>query len=327
MGAGDNPASTRFRGPRRTMRKRRATAVVSLALLAGCGTTTQEAPSAREAPPAVPAPPSPTEQVKSLALPFDRYELTQSQYNASQNATDVLIRQCMKRKGLDWEVIERPTRVADLTNRRRYGVVESKVARAYGYHAPIALRDPDGTKRADERRLRTLSAAQQKAALGQENGQGSGQESGQGNGDNQNQGTCNAKAAAQLDDAGGDYTLFNELSPKYLKDSQREPEVKKAMNEWSRCMKADGKDYATPYDAMNTKKWWQDATAQIGGAEERATAVRDVHCKEESGLVDIWYTAESALEKAAVKKHAKYFRMLEEGKERHLKAVEEVLSR
>ncbi|MEU7489241.1 hypothetical protein [Streptomyces sp. NPDC042319] len=323
MDAGDNPASTRFRGPRRTMRKRRATAVVSLALLAGCGTTTQEAQPAREAPPAVPAPPSPTEQVKSLTLPFDRYELAQSQYNASQNATDALIRQCMKRKGLDWEVIERPTHVADLTNRRRYGVVEIKVAQAYGYHAPIALRDPDGTKRADERRLRTLSAAQQNAALGQENGK----QRGQGNGKNQDQDTCNAQASAQLGDAGGDYTLFNELSPKYLKDSQQEPEVKKAMNEWSRCMKADGKEYATPYDAMNTKKWWQDETAQIGGAEERATAVRDVHCKEESGLVDVWYAAESELEKTAVKKHAKYFRTLEEGKERHLKAVEKVLSK
>ncbi|MGI5472261.1 hypothetical protein [Streptomyces sp. CA-132043] len=325
MDAGDNPASTRFRGPRRTMRKRRATAVVSLALLAGCGTTTQEAPSAGEAPAAVPAPPSPTEQVKSLTLPFDRYELTQSQYNASQNATDLLIRQCMQRKGLDWEVIERPTRVTDLTNRRRYGVVEIKVARAYGYHAPLALRDPDGTKRADERRLRTLSTAQQKAALGQEDGQENGQENGQESGNNQD--TCNAQAAAQLDDSGGDYTLFNELSPKYLKDSQREPEVKKAMNGWSRCMKADGKDYASPYDAMNAKKWWQDETAQIGGAEERTTAVRDVHCKEESGLVDVWYAAESELEKAAVKKHAKYFRTLEEGKERHLKAVEKVLSR
>ncbi|WP_327190830.1 hypothetical protein [Streptomyces xinghaiensis] len=255
------------------------------------------------------AAPEPTEQVKSLILPFDEYELSPSEYNMSQNATDLVIQKCMRSKGLDWTVVERPTRTLDLTNRRRYGVIEIEVARAYGYHAPIELRDPDGTKRSEDRRWKKLTEEQQKAALGQ--------------GDNE--GSCNALATEQLDDSRMDYSLFNELSSKYLKQAQEDPRVEASMKAWSECMKERGKEYATPYDAINDKKWWKDEERQIGSKEEMDTAVRDVQCKEKVGLIDKWYAEEKRLEEGAIARNAEYFRKLKEAKMTHLVAVKNVL--
>ncbi|MGP3951450.1 hypothetical protein [Streptomyces sp. 7N604] len=287
---------------RRRMKKRIFAGIASATLLTGCGTEHEQA--------APTEPPEPTKLVESLRLPFDKYELSQSQYNASQNATDILIKKCMQKKGLDWQEIERPTRVTDLTNRRRYGVMEIKVAQAYGYHAPIELRDPNGTKRADEQRLSKLSIEQQKAALGRD-------------GEKE---TCNAQAARELKEPRVDYTLLNELSSNLLKESQNVGEVKEAMTKWSKCMKERGRNYTTPYGAMNDKKWWKDEKIQIGEEGEIKTATSDVKCKEESNLVNTWFAAERRLEGQGVRENKEYFQSLAEAKERHMSAVKEVLS-
>lgn len=74
-----------------------------------------------------------------LSLPFDQYPPTLGEIYQIVNAEDVLVKECMRRRGLDWQELDRPTDIAEYPSRRRYGLVEVEIARDHGYHVPKGL--------------------------------------------------------------------------------------------------------------------------------------------------------------------------------------------
>jgi hypothetical protein len=83
--------------------------------------------------------------------------------------------------------------------------------------------------------------------------------------------------------------------------SLADPSVKEGFREWSACMRKSGFRYGSPMDPLNGSEF-QGGTITEG---EKRAAVADVRCKEETGLLDVWFAAESTIQKSAIAKNRK----------------------
>lgn len=279
----------------------RATPLLIIALLlAACGAPASQSPanSTDEF--------APTEQARTLGLPFDAYSFSDAQMYLISNAEDVIIRDCMSHQGYHWKVIQRPTDIADLRNRRRYGVIEIKIAR-FGYHVPTGLLTPANVEQEYDARDATLSDKEKNLAYGPEG--------------------CGPKAAAQLQQT--DNSPQNQLlqrSRTSLYDSEKDPGVSHALKTWRDCMHQTGLEYQDPLAAMADPKWWADDTAGPSN-KEIAVAVADVTCKDASHLVDAWHAAEVRFQDKAIKQDPNFFQRLRAELTTSLDAANAVLAR
>ncbi|MGK5630410.1 hypothetical protein [Streptomyces sp. URMC 123] len=275
--------------------------VTGSCVVAGCS-----APAARTGHRAEAAPPM-TDEARALVLPFDAYEASLADYYTLRDAQDALTRTCMRERGFDWPVIDRPTAVDENRNRRRYGVIEPAVAERFGYHATPDLLDPYGVSGREDRRDARLSDEEDRAANAPDTG-------------------CVITAHRKLlDDARADVDLklFNDLGERALAAARDEPDTARALREWSACMRGAGFDYPGPYEAMKDDRWWKDDT--LPTRQEIAVAVADVRCKQRSGLVEAWFAAEKRLQERAIRDHPAYFTALKDAKQRHIATARAVL--
>jgi hypothetical protein len=75
--------------------------------------------------------------VRRLVLPFDTYNFSPAEIMALEVADDLLVGDCMRAHGLAWQPLPVPADSESAPpHRRRYGIVESRIADAFGYHAP-----------------------------------------------------------------------------------------------------------------------------------------------------------------------------------------------
>lgn len=262
----------------------RAILFLAIALsAASCGSPTPPNSSARADPFA------PTAQVETLQLPFDGYTLSLADMYTISNAEDVLMHKCMAARGYDWEIIKRPTGLKDLQNRRRYGVIETKIAR-FGYHVPAGLLSPLAVEQAYDKRDNSLSESAKTAAFERDG--------------------CGPKVADQLrlgNNAGPNQLM--QKSGASLRGSQSDPRVAEATNSWRDCMHRKGLEYQDPLEAMSDSKWWANGSSEPS-RQEIAVATADVDCKDQTGLVDVWHTAEVRLQQEEINRDPAFFQTL-----------------
>jgi len=232
----------------------------------------------------------PTAEVQSLHLPFDAYTLSLAEMYTVANAQDWLTRDCMVTRHYDWKIIDRPTNLKDLRNRRRYGVIEPDIAQRYGYHVPAGLLTPLAVDQTSDRRDNSLNETQKEVAYGD--------------------GGCARAAVAQLRlPESPDLALLGRLDHESLDHAQTDSGVAPAMRSWRDCIRQMGFEYQSPFAAMSDPAWWADDTAPAS-SREIAVAVADVSCKERTGLVAAWYAAEVRIQEAAIKKYPAKFDQL-----------------
>ncbi|MFJ4875506.1 hypothetical protein ACIP93_09875 [Streptomyces sp. NPDC088745] len=270
-------------------RKKRAGAwlsaalAVPLALTAGCATQQPEPRGVR-----VPEVPAPSAEVLALRLPMDAYLLSVDEIYDGEAAADLLTRQCMKKLGFEWRLIDRPD-FGDWRNRRRYGVVEPDVARSFGYHHVPALLSPTEVYEKKQRRELGLTPEEKKAATDEESG-------------------CQRRANDALwrgiryDDAPA-----MRFSSKALEESAKDPRVVRATRDWSACMRAAGHAYATPAEAVGDPRW---DMAKPPTEAEKAVAVQDVRCQVRTGLVRTWFRVDGELQRKWIEEKPKDFAAL-----------------
>jgi hypothetical protein len=279
----------------------RATLFLTIALsMVGCGS---------------PAPPNssdgadpfpPTAQVETLHLPFDAYTLSLADMYTISNAEDLLMRKCMAARGHDWGIIKRPTDLKDLRNRRRYGVIETKIAQ-FGYHVPAGLLSPLNVELAYDKRDNSLSESAKAAAFGPDG--------------------CGREVAGQLrpgNDAG--LNLLMQKSSASFRDSQGDPRVAEAMSSWRDCMHRKGLEYQDPLGAMSDPKWWANDSS-VPSSQEIAVATADVDCKNQTGLVDVWHAAEVRIQEEEINRDPAYFQALRTAMNKELDIAHGVLGR
>ncbi len=280
----------------------RSTPLLAIALLvAGCTASASSDPARNVADFA------PTGQVEALRLPFDAYAFSLSEMYAISNAEDLLTQQCMRAKGHDWQVIKRPTDLKDLRNRRRYGVIEIRIAQQFGYHVPEGLLTPAEVEQQYDRRDSGMSETQREAALGE--------------------GGCGHEAVKQLRPAeAADPERLQQLGRESLVNSQDEPRVTAAMDSWRNCMRETGFTYQDPFAAMSDSKWWADDSAGPS-RDEISVAVADVRCKERTSLIDVWHATEVKIQEELITRYPDYFQQLGASMRHELTAAHAVLAR
>jgi hypothetical protein len=109
-------------------------------------------------------------------------------------------------------------------------------------------------------------------------------------------GGCVGEATRKLEGAtrtSADPSLPERLDVESLQEAQGRPGVRHALAAWSGCMAAKGYKAATPFDAMRLPP---SAAGPKPDKQEIATAVADVSCKQQTGLIRTWFDAEVAVQ-------------------------------
>lgn len=96
-----------------------------------------------------------------------------------------------------------------------------------------------------------------------------------------------------------DRGLAQALSTESYERSLQDRVVRAVTEQWSRCMRANGQDYAGPLDPPDDPRF----QGSVLSAAERATAKADVSCKRRTNLVGVWFTAEAAVQRSLVERN------------------------
>lgn len=278
----------------------RNTAALTLLLLATTAYT-----AAEHEPTPTPHSPPVSRQARQLRLPLDSYAPSVAETHLVEDAQDILIRRCMKDRGMDWKSLPSvDAQDAEPPNLRRYGADEAEALRN-GYspspEAPSVVR----RNRAWDAR-EALPAEVQRAAYGPSG-----------------EGGCLKTAQHQLvgDTPPLDFHAFNQLTGTALENSRRTPEVRDALHRWHTCMAKAGYDYPDPYAAAGDKRWKAEPTPA-----ERATARADVTCQKSTKLVKVWAAAETRVQHRLIRQNTDRLHEAKARKDRWLAAARRVLN-
>ena len=253
----------------------------------------------------------PAEQrVRSLTLPFDEYTLSPFEMRTLDYAEDLLVRECMRRHGMDWQVLPAPEEEGtDPAHRHRYGVIESEVAEQYGYGAPPGSADEALVEETRQDRL-TLLATEHRAAHGSEGETG-----------------CLEEAAGDIT-AGVpdmDYGLLNSYIHASFEASRSAPPVVDAFSAWSTCMADRDFDYPAPTQASADARWTHGEGDP--STEEIEVAMADVACKENASVIEAWRDAEAAAQEDLIEEHPEDFALFVQVRDVRLETARTVLER
>ncbi|MET9877659.1 hypothetical protein ABZZ36_23935 [Actinacidiphila glaucinigra] len=232
--------------------------------------------------------PEPLEVVRTASdlgpLPFDRYGFTPRDYQRSQRASALLVRQCMADRGhpgfpLDPRYPHDPfVGVAITTD---YGVLDPDDARRWGYGW-----DPAAAARPKGRRMTEVEYADWP--------------------------DCNSEAGRRLErgiDFGSDWLYATRRTVEVDKAVRRDPRLRAAWDAWSRCMGAEGfTRYPDPVAAYVDSAWHRDSEGNTRHTErERATAVADVACKRRHRTAELWHAVKAEKQTADISRHRDHY--------------------
>ncbi len=203
------------------------------------------------------------------ALPSARYDYTPQDYQRSQRASALLARQCMAEHGhpdfpLDPRYPTDPV-VATMVS-TDFGALDLAAARRWGYGwdpaKPVVPR-PKG------RRMTSAEYADLPA--------------------------CNAQANRRLMrgiDLKRDWLYASTRAIEVDKALKRDPRLRSAWDEWSRCVAEQGfTRYPDPIAAYTDDAWQRGSDGNTRHTQrERATAVADVTCKRRLHTAERWHS-------------------------------------
>lgn len=284
------------------MRTRHIASLVLLGLAVGCssqGGAGSTAPVAVGDPRNQPAlgPVQKLTNAEELSLPLDYYRASPQQRVTLLTANNMLIRDCMKRFGFDWVVQSIP--VTNGTG-RRYGISNTADAADYGYNLPPDRRGGSQPKQGE---FTPPSPAEQTVFSGEGPRSYNGQEIPAGG--------CNGEAARKFGLTEPDYDqlvnagkLVMDLSLRSEASARSDTRLVAAYTHWSGCMKEAGYDYRTPWDANNDPDFDGDKASK----KERATALKDIECRNRFNVAGVNLAVESAYQNRFIEVHAEALR-------------------
>ncbi|MFE6287970.1 hypothetical protein [Streptomyces sp. NPDC057877] len=238
---------------------------------------------------------------KGLELPLEAYMQSYEESVTLDNAQRRLESECMAEYGLKVTFppagMNPPPNDNDANMERRYGITDRAAAEKYGYGLPEALQRQQRTElpaltqpQVEVLSGRTsLNPADTRAAPARDSY----------NGKEIPEDGCAGRADDTLGTRSLDLTLVSELDGQSLVRSQATPKVRAALADWSACMKDKGYTVDVPYNAIDLAPRAGDTPSK----EEIAVAVADIDCKESTGLVKIWFTADAKIQREQIAEH------------------------
>jgi hypothetical protein len=215
-------------------------------------------------------------------LPADRYDYTPKDYQRSQRASALLVRQCMaERDHPDFPLDPRypGDPVVATAVGTDYGVLDLSAARRWGYGwdpaKPLAVR-PMG------RRMTDAEYADLPA--------------------------CSAEASRRLMRGitlKRDWLYASTRAIEVDKAVRRDPRLRAAWDVWSRCVAEQGfTRYPDPVAAYTDTAWQRGSDGNTRHTQrERATAAADVTCKRHHRTAELWHTVRAQKQAMDITRH------------------------
>ncbi|WP_411073818.1 hypothetical protein [Streptomyces sp. cmx-4-7] len=245
----------------------------------------------------------------SLRFPLDAYLPTGAQRKALAEAQDVLVDRCMKRYGYRFPVRGGHSSGGD--NARRYGVSSAETAARYGYENPDTVerpqKPPEKPMGPNEKLVLNGEASvdpSKPVPMSQEEAEGSDQGVITVAGRKVPAGGCLREGFLKLyaptrDSV--DIMVPQNFGFDAYGRSRQDSRVRRAVEEWSACMAKGGYRTEDPVSPQNDLGFG-DTTLD---SPKAVTAARqDVVCKEETNLVGVWSTVETAYQKRLIEQNA-----------------------
>lgn len=240
------------------------------------------------------------EETGALTTPFIAYMPSEAEERVVEYANQLATRKCMRDEGFEYAVFDDrglpPDPVAN--NSRIFGVASVSVATKFGYFAPPnAL---DGQEKARAATQAKVHKSGYDGALAK----------------------CSSAPGQiippDLPDGLGRFAGYEEVA-----DDDR---VREATSEWRKCLVALGfaASDANPTNGVGT--WTRNDLSGVT-EEEIRTAVADVKCKQESGLLDAEATALAAAEQSLVDENGPELLGFRQGWDRSLKAADKQIAK
>ncbi|MFJ4782138.1 hypothetical protein [Streptomyces sp. NPDC088794] len=295
---------------RRSGRLQGVTALLCAGLLTGC---TAGAAATGEQPPPASAGVQHSADL-GLLLPLDAYRAAPGEQFRIDRAYATLFQRCMKRFG--WSVRATSatgSRFLAEPNRDRYMLTDARAASTRGYHPPQKELDAARKAAASE------SGHQSTAYLTAASGKGAAWVKGRA----VPPGGCSGQAANRLTTAEEREAqqLVENLRGWSWSRSQRDSRVTGVFDAWAACMTKAGFHYRTPMGANDDPAFAGDRPT----AREISTAVADVRCKKETGVVRVWADTEAAYQNQAIEENRPALEKARKAVGRQLSAAAEVL--
>jgi len=238
------------------------------------------------------------ESYDDVVFPLDSYHLSPEQRVALARADDILVRDCMRRYGFDFEL---PVRTVnpELEKNRVIGVVDADEAARFGYKPAWFA---EHTRRVSEAKSKQEKWSPEMMDVLYGDGPS------RVNGVDVPVGGCNAEARQRLGrgTAGGpgdeNFVLLLEWMSGEL--ARKDSRLQAAFANWSDCMREAGYDYQDPWQA-NGDRAFADEKAS---AHEIAVATADVACRDEHNVNGIWVAVRSAYQNRLIEANAEALR-------------------
>ena len=269
-----------------------------------------------------------------VPLPLDDFRLTPEQEAQQRLAMLVLTGECMDRAG--YTEMDNPSeyrllvemgrqnsiRESGITgNKGRYGLADPVAAATYGYHPPpleVAPAPPWLDKSSftpAKWAAHTQCTVEAAEALGLEaEAMGPG-------GDGPGAVSAGAVSVGPIGPGSDPVTAVTKSYSLY-----EEPAVRAAIAQWSACMHERGYSYDTPFEASNAFTSTGALTAPPT-AEEIATAVADVACKEQTGYIPTLIDVETRLQNALIEQRIEELEAYKAANDATMRRVADVLAR
>lgn len=247
-------------------------------------------------------------------LPIAAYSYTDAEYASIDAAENVLADKCMARYSLTYRP-PKPTPAVPGAD-RRYGLSEERSAALFGYR-------PDSSYRAASQPMK-LGKHERIVLYGNREGAGKSR-SLEYRGKKVPDHGCLGQAK---DDFGKAYAYpegagkASRISSQSYRQSMLLPEVQAVFNAWSACMKKSGYIYGSPSDPFSAEKFREGPVT----AQEKETAQADVACKRSTGLLEVWFTAESEVQKTMIAEHSTSLEKLRDLHAKKVAAARKVLA-
>lgn len=283
-------------------------------LVGGCGTQQASGDSPRSLPP---VPPPRT----GIALPLDGYRPSPDEQARSDRAQATLERACLAHFGLDWEgpeesALEFGSRSIASERVARFGVVDRDQAARHGYQPPPwSTRNPR-VRAALAQHHHDTPPEVKKVLYGLAPEYG---------GRRVPTGGCRAKAARQLMRGvpQADRSLPARLEKQAMAASAQDPRLAAVGRAWTSCMERAGHRYASPETAAHEPRWRDNG---VPTEEERAVAVADVRCQEETRYLPTLVNVTAERQRELIGRHATELGRLKRLMEIRARNVAEALS-
>ncbi|MFD8306713.1 hypothetical protein ACFV29_30865 [Streptomyces sp. NPDC059690] len=215
-------------------------------------------------------------------LPADRYAYTPQDYQRSQRASALLVRQCMAKHGhpdfpLDPRYPSDPIVATAVST--DYGVLDLAAARRWGY----------GWDPAKSRALRPKGRRMTSAEYADFP-------------------SCNAESSRRLMrgiDVKRDWLYASSRAVEVDETVKRDPRLRTAWDVWSRCMAEQGfARYPDPVAAYTNSAWQRGSDGNTRHTpRERATATADVTCKRRHRTAELWHAVRAREQAADIARH------------------------